>query len=115
MSNNTIISGKKSPFNGGYTLHNTKNVCVESREIHYIAGSDRHILIFKKDGAVTGLNFCQGNDINYFKSHFHNPDVTLTYFYNCIESLLLKNEDQVKSIDKVIDAYFEFSNHITNF
>ena len=49
---------------------------------------DRWVLImYDKENVVIGLNYCQGNDYDYFLKEFKSSDKGLTEFYN----LMLKD------------------------
>lgn len=80
-----------------------------SEEIVWCNGDDRHILIKRADGEIVGLNYCQGDDLEYFIDNFHEIDHDLTNFFKAVEPYLI-HEDQVDRINAAIWAHFEYRN-----
>jgi hypothetical protein len=85
---------------------------VESREIVWSEENDRHILIVREDNEVVGLNYCQGDELEYFKEHFFCIDYDLTDFYNSVKRYLdyLTYETEVDKINAAIWAHFDYKN-----
>lgn len=83
---------------------------IESREIVWCDSDDRYILIIKENDAIVGLNFMQGDELEYFKSSFMYVDNDLTDFYNSIEPYLDARNDEVGKINAAIWAHFEYCN-----
>ena len=80
-----------------------------SEEIVWCNSNDRHILIKKENGVIVGLNYCQGDDLEYFIDHFRDIDHELTYFYTAIQPYL-RPDDEVNQINEAIWAHFNFKN-----
>jgi len=81
----------------------------ESQEIVWCENDDRYILIIKQDHEVIGLNFCQGDDFEFFKDNFKGIDDELTDFYNSVK-YYLGGECELDRINQAIWAHFEFRN-----
>ena len=84
---------------------------VESREIVWCDSDDRYILIIKENDAIVGLNFMQGDELEYFKSSFMYVDNDLTDYFNAVEPYLV-HENQIDRINAAIWAHFEYRNLI---
>ena len=82
---------------------------VQSKEIVFCPDNDRHILIMKEDNEVIGLNYCQGDDLEYFIDRFDEIDHDLTDFYNSVKMYLCP-DDQVNQINEAIWAHFDYKN-----
>ncbi len=82
---------------------------VQSNEIVWCPGDDRHILIMKENGNVVGINYCQGDDIEYFMERFNDIDHKLTNFYLAVEPYLV-HPTEVEKMNAAIWAYFEYCN-----
>ncbi len=83
---------------------------VESREIVWCNSDDRYILIIKENGAIVGLNFMQGDDLDDFKEHFSDIDYDLTDFFNAVEPYLAHNDTtEVERINAAIWSFHEYS------
>ena len=80
-----------------------------SEEIVWCHGDDRHIIIKKENNEIVGLNYCQGDDLEYFLENFNEIDHDLTNFFKSIEPYLI-HEDQVDRINAAIWAHFEYRN-----
>jgi hypothetical protein len=85
------------------------NSLVESREIYWCQGDDRHVLIVKSNNVVVGLNYCQGDDYYYFVKNFNESDDDLTNFYNSIAHYL-NGTTEIDRINQAIWAHFEYKN-----
>jgi transcription termination factor NusB len=85
------------------------NKLIKSREIYWCNDDDRHVLVIKYDGVVVGLNYCQGDDLEYFEENFNYIDEDLTKFYNSI-SPYLSDGDEIDRINQAIWAHFEYKN-----
>ena len=81
----------------------------ESQEIVWCENDDRYILIIKQDHEIIGLNFCQGNEFEFFKENFNGIDYELTDFYNSVK-YYLGGECELDRINQAIWAHFEFRN-----
>lgn len=82
---------------------------IQSKEIVWSEENDRHILIMKEEDEIVGLNFCQGDDLEYFVDHYMDIDHDLTDFFNSIEPYLVDG-DQVDRINAAIWAHFDYKN-----
>ena len=82
---------------------------VESSEIVWCSDDDRYILIIKENNEIVGLNYCQGDDFEFFKDNFNGIDEELTDFFKAIEPYLV-HEDEVDRINAAIWANFEYRN-----
>lgn len=85
------------------------NKLLESREVIYCPSDDRIILVIKEDDDIVGLNYMQGDDLDYFKDSFLYVDTELTDFFNAIEPYL-GHDNEVDKINAAIWAHFEFRN-----
>jgi hypothetical protein len=82
---------------------------VLSDEIVWCPNDDRHILIKRVNGVIDGINYCQGDDLEYFLEGFNEIDEELTDFFKAIEPYLV-HEDEVDRINAAIWANFEYRN-----
>jgi hypothetical protein len=82
---------------------------VESTEMVWCPNDDRYIIIFKKDTAVIGLNYMQGDDVVDFRRHYNSIDEELTDFYNAI-GIYLSGETELDRINQAIWANFNYRN-----
>lgn len=85
------------------------NRIILSEEIVWCHGDDRHVLIKRVDGEIDGLNYCQGDDLEYFLENFNEIDEDLTNFFKAIEPYLV-HDDQIDRINAAIWAHFEYRN-----
>lgn len=85
---------------------------IMSEEIVWCEKDDRHILIKKENDVIVGLNYCQGDDLEYFVENFMDIDHELTDFYNAVQPYLCP-DDEVNQINEAIWAHFEFK-HLSN-
>ena len=83
---------------------------VESREIVWCNHDDRYVLIVRENDEIIGLNWMQGDDLDYFKEAYSMVDPDLTDFYNAIEPYLDERNDEIGKINAAIWAYFEYRN-----
>ena len=82
---------------------------VQSKEIVFCPDNDRHILIMKEDNEVIGLNYCQGDDLEYFIDRFDEIDHDLTEFYNSVK-YYLGGETELDRVNQAIWAHFDYKN-----
>ena len=68
---------------------------IESKTIVQCFGDDRFVYIEKTKDEITGLNYMQGDDLQYFKAHYCNVDKDLSLFYRAIHVY------RVRSLKKV--------------
>ena len=80
---------------------------VQSKKIVWCPGDDRHILIIKEDNEVIDLNYCQGDDLEYFIDRFDEIDHDLIEFYLSVK-YYLSEKDEVLAINQAIWAHFDY-------
>ena len=85
------------------------NKLIKSREIYWCNDDDRHVLVVRDENGIVGLNYCQGDDLEYFKENFKDIDEDLTRFYNSI-SCYLKGGTSIDRINQAIWAHHEYKN-----
>lgn len=83
------------------------NSLVESREIYWCDGHDRYVLVIKSNEVVIGLNYCQGDDYDYFIKNFSDVDEDLTKFYNSLSGWLT-GTTEIDRINQAIWAHHEY-------
>ena len=82
---------------------------IESKTIVKCFSDDRFVYIEKEENEITGLNFMQGDEIEYFKDHYCEVDQDLTIFYNAV-CVYLGGESELDRINQAIWAYVEYRN-----
>ena len=95
-----------------YVNQNNNNMTyikVQSEEIIFSEYDDRHILIKKENGEIVGLNYCQGEDLEYFVENYMDIDHDLTDFFIAVRNNF-DDSDEYKLINRVIWAHFEYKN-----
>jgi hypothetical protein len=85
------------------------NKLVKSREIYWCNDDDRHVLIVRDENGIVGLNYCQGDDLEYFESNFSNIDEDLTKFYNSVIHYL-NGYTEIDRINQAIWAHYSYTN-----
>lgn len=86
-----------------------KYTVVESIEIVWCPGDDRHILIVRENEEVIGLNYMQGDELDIFKRDFSEIDYDLTDFYNAICDRL-SEVTEIGRINQAIWAHHNYRN-----
>jgi hypothetical protein len=86
------------------------NKLIKSKEIYWCEGYDRYVLIVREDGDIVGLNYMQGDDLEYFESTYGNIDVELTKFYNSVKAYL-NGDTELDRINQAIWAHFDYENN----
>ena len=86
------------------------NKLIKIREIYWCESDDRFVLVVRGGGDVVGLNYMQGDDLEYFEANFSNIDKGLTKFYNSIEGAL-NGTTEIDRINQAIWAYFAYENN----
>jgi len=84
---------------------------IESIEIVKCLGDDRIVYIEKTKDEITGLNYMQGDEIEYFKDHYCYADKDLTMFYRAIHRKLI-GECELDRINHAIWCYFDYLNFL---
>jgi hypothetical protein len=84
-----------------------KNEVIFSKQIIWSPSNDRHILIVKDNDAITGLNYCQGDDLSAFLEDYDEIDHDLTDFYNAVKNLLCLM-GEIDLINEVIWAHHNY-------
>lgn len=82
---------------------------VEIKQIVQCFGDDRYVYIEKTKDEITGLNYMQGDDLQYFKAHYCNVDKDLSLFYRAIHRQL-SGKCELDRVNQAIWAYFEYLN-----
>jgi hypothetical protein len=90
-------------------METTKNKIIKSKKIAFCPGHDRLILIIKENGKIVGLNYCQGDDLDYFTENFDYIDYDLTDFYHSVKEYII-SENKLEQINSIIWAYFQYKN-----
>ena len=80
------------------------NKLIKSTTVYWCPNYDRHILVIKEKDEVVGLNYCQGDDIEYFNENYTNIDYELTDFYNALDEFL-SGVDEIERINQAMWAY----------
>ena len=83
---------------------------IKSREIYWCNDDDRHVLVVRDENGIVGLNYCQGDDLEYFEENFSNIDKGVTKFYNSIDGAL-NGTTEIDRINQAIWAYFAYENN----
>lgn len=81
---------------------------ITSSEIYFSHGDDRHILIIKEGNEVVGLNYMQGDELEYFVEHYNDIDHDLTDFYNGVK-YYLGGETELDRVNQAIWAYHQYT------
>jgi hypothetical protein len=82
---------------------------IESKEIVWCDQDDRYVYIEKEQDDIVGLNFMQGDEIDYFKDHYLESDPKLIKFYRAIH-VYLGGESELDRINQAIWAYVSYRN-----
>jgi hypothetical protein len=82
---------------------------IKSREIYWCNDDDRHVLVVRDENGIVGLNYCQGDDLEYFEANFSNIDEDLTRFYISLEHYL-NGATEIYRINQAIWAHHEYKN-----
>jgi hypothetical protein len=82
---------------------------IQSKKVVFSPDDDRHILIMEEHGEIIGLNYCQGDDLEYFFEHFDEIDHDLTEFYLSVK-YYLTGETELDRINQAIWAHFDYKN-----
>lgn len=86
------------------------NIILKSVEIVECTDNDRLILIVRKNDQIVGLNYMQGDDLDYF-CDCYSEDPMLTVYYNTVVPYL-SGKTEIDRINQAIWGYFDFSNSI---
>jgi hypothetical protein len=89
--------------------NNMKYKIIQSKEVVFSPDDDRHILIMKEENEIIGLNYCQGDDLEYFFEHFDEIDHDLTDFFHSIK-YVLSGKCELERINQAIWAHFDYKN-----
>jgi hypothetical protein len=82
---------------------------IQSSAIVWCPEDDRHILIMRENDKIIGINYCQGDDIEYFIDNYSDIDHKLTNFF-LATSPYLNGALELDRINQAIWAYFEYCN-----
>ena len=84
---------------------------ITSESVYREDGSDRFIRVFRLGDEVRGINFMQGDDLDYFNKYYRGIDEDLTKFYKAIEPYLDERNSELDDINAAIWAWFEYNNN----
>jgi len=84
---------------------------MQSTELVWCESDDRFIYIERTKSEITGLNFMQGDDFEYFKKEWCVSDPKLTKFYHAIHRYL-SGSTEMDRINQSFWAYFEHRNSL---
>jgi hypothetical protein len=82
-----------------------------SEEIVWCHGDDRHVLIKRVNGEIDGINYCQGDDLEYFLDNYNEIDEDLTNFFKAIEPYLHSDQSEISKVNAAIWAHFDYKNN----
>lgn len=82
---------------------------INSKSIYWSEESDRHILVIKEGNAVVGINYCQGDDLEYFLENYNEGDKDLTKFYYSVAHYL-SGETLIDRINQAIWGHLSYNN-----
>jgi len=86
-----------------------KQVEFTTKEVIFVQDSDRHIVIWRRNGEVSGINYCQGDFVDDLHKYYGKPDVELTAFFLTIVDLIrFKTDNQYEQIDHAIWLHWDF-------
>ena len=83
---------------------------IKSESVYWCEGDDRYVRVVKDGNGIVGLNYMQGDDLEYFESNFSNIDEGLTKFYNSIDGAL-NGTAEIDRINQAIWAHFAYENN----
>jgi hypothetical protein len=83
---------------------------IKSRSVYWCEEDDRYVLVVRNGSGIIGLNYMQGDDLEYFESNFSHIDSALTKFYNSIEGAL-NGTTEIERINQAIWAHFAYENN----
>jgi hypothetical protein len=86
------------------------NKLIKSKEIYWCKDDDRYVLIVRENGNIVGLNYMQGDDLEYFESTYTNVDFELTRFYHSVMPYL-NGDSEIDRINQAIWAHFDYENN----
>ena len=93
---------------------NNENVRVYSKEIFWCPGDNRHVLVIKdNNGKIIGLNFCQGDDLDYFVNHYDYNCIDLTKFYDAV-CCYLNGKTEIDRINQAIWARINYMDNLND-
>ena len=86
-----------------------KQVQFTTKEIIFVQDSDRHIAIWRINGEVSGINYCQGDIVEDLLTHHNKPDVELTaFFLSVVDLIRFKTDNIYEQIDHAIWMHWDF-------
>jgi hypothetical protein len=88
---------------------NIKQVEFSTKEVIFVQDSDRHIVIWRRGGEVSGINYCQGDFVEDLIKHYGTPDIELTAFFLAVVDLIrFKTDNIYEQIDHAIWMHWDF-------
>ena len=82
---------------------------IESKQIVWCPGDDRYVYIEKVGDDIIGLNYMQGDELDYFKINYCYVDKDLSMFYHAIH-YRLSGKCELDRVNQAIWAYFDYLN-----
>ena len=80
-----------------------------TKEVVFVQDSDRNIVIWRRNGEVSGINYCQGDFIDDLHKFYGAPDIELTAFYlTMVDLIRIKTDDFYEGIDHAIWLHWDF-------
>lgn len=86
------------------------NRLVSSESVYWCESDDRYVRVFKLGDVVSGINYMQGDELDFFEKDYKDIDEDLTNFYNAI-SVHLSGNTEIDRINQAIWAYFDYKNN----
>lgn len=86
------------------------NRLVSSESVYWCESDDRYVRVFKLGDVVSGINYMQGDELDFFEKDYKDIDEDLTNFYNAI-SPYLNGATEIDRINQAIWAYFDYKNN----
>lgn len=86
------------------------NRLVSSESVYWCESDDRYVRVFKLGDVVSGINYMQGDELDFFEKDYKDIDEDLTNFYNAI-SPYLNGATEIDRINQAIWAHFDYKNN----
>lgn len=86
------------------------NRLVSSESVYWCESDDRYVRVFKLGDVISGINYMQGDELDFFEKDYKDIDEDLTNFYNAI-SPYLNGATEIDRINQAIWAYFDYKNN----
>lgn len=86
------------------------NRLVSSESVYWCESDDRYVRVFKLGDVISGINYMQGDELDFFEKDYKDIDEDLTNFYNAI-SPYLNGATEIDRINQAIWAHFDYKNN----